>query len=200
MPLPGRDGSHRSSSSHASVLALDACPFEPRCGSGLDDAGLHRGARDGVSRATRRGHQRGAARCRRRQAGPTVLFLKLMGAVSRSFGVGVLAAQPDIISFGSRQQAIPLAPGDRYTGLVLLFSVETGEPLAIFPDGILQRMRVGATSAIAAKFLARDDALRRRDRRGLAGGRTRDGHYRYAQARVDPLLQSDAGEARSVLS
>ncbi len=88
-----------------------------------------------------------------------VYSLKLMGAVSRSFGVGVLRLNSDIISFGSRRQVkLPLAPGDRYTGLVLLFSVETGEPLAIFPDGILQRMRVGATSAIAAKFLARDDA------------------------------------------
>ena len=38
-----------------------------------------------------------------------------------------------------------------YVGLVLLFSTDTGEPLAIFPDGVLQRMRVGATSAIGAK-------------------------------------------------
>jgi alanine dehydrogenase len=50
---------------------------------------------------------------------------------------------------------LPLAPGNRYTGLVLLFSVNTGEPLAIFPDGVLQRMRVGATSALATKVMAR---------------------------------------------
>src|SRR5262245_56412505 len=88
-----------------------------------------------------------------------VYSLKLMGAVSRSFGVGVLRLNSDIISFGSRRQVkLPLAPGDRYTGLVLLFSTETGEPLAIFPDGVLQRMRVGATSAIAVKHLARHDA------------------------------------------
>jgi ornithine cyclodeaminase/alanine dehydrogenase-like protein (mu-crystallin family) len=96
------------------------------------------------------------------QAGRTdaVYSLKLMGAVSRSLGVGVLRLNSDIISFGNRRQVkLPLAPGDRYTGLVLLFSTDTGEPLAIFPDGILQRMRVGATSAIATKYMARDDSL-----------------------------------------
>jgi ornithine cyclodeaminase/alanine dehydrogenase-like protein (mu-crystallin family) len=41
--------------------------------------------------------------------------------------------------------------------LVLLFSVNSGEPLAIFPDGVLQRMRVGATSALATRYMARPD-------------------------------------------
>jgi alanine dehydrogenase len=34
----------------------------------------------------------------------------------------------------------------------------TGEPLAIMPDGYLQRTRVAASSGIAAKYLAREDA------------------------------------------
>jgi len=93
-----------------------------------------------------------------RQPG-AVYSLKLMGAVIPSLGVGVVRLNSDIISFGNqRQTKMPLAPGNRYTGLVLLFSVDTGEPLAIFPDGVLQRMRVGATSALAAKYLARADA------------------------------------------
>jgi alanine dehydrogenase len=93
-----------------------------------------------------------------RQPG-AVYSLKLMGAVIPSVGVGVVRLNSDIISFGNmRQTKMPLAPGNRYTGLVLLFSVDTGEPLAIFPDGIVQRMRVGATSALAAKYLARADA------------------------------------------
>ncbi len=88
----------------------------------------------------------------------SVYSLKLMGAVSRRLGVGVVRLNSDIMSFANRRQSkLPLAPGDRYTGLVLLFSADTGEPLAIFPDGVLQRMRVGATSAIAAKYLARSD-------------------------------------------
>lgn len=89
----------------------------------------------------------------------TVYSLKLMGSVIQSLGVGVVRLNSDIISFaGGRQVKKPLAPGNRYTGLVLLFSTETGEPLAIFPDGVLQRLRVGATSGIAAKYMARKDA------------------------------------------
>ncbi|HSN22303.1 MAG TPA: hypothetical protein VLS49_16590, partial [Usitatibacter sp.] len=45
-----------------------------------------------------------------------------------------------------------------YCGLVLLFSVENGEPLAILNDGILQHMRVGADGAIGAKHMAKEDA------------------------------------------
>jgi len=53
---------------------------------------------------------------------------------------------------------IPAAPGDKYVGLVMLFSTQNGEPLAIFPDGVVQRMRVASSSAIAARYLAREDA------------------------------------------
>ena len=45
-----------------------------------------------------------------------------------------------------------------YCGLVILYSLETGEPLAIVNDGHLQVMRVGATSALAGKYLARPEA------------------------------------------
>jgi ornithine cyclodeaminase/alanine dehydrogenase-like protein (mu-crystallin family) len=41
---------------------------------------------------------------------------------------------------------------------VLLFSVDTGEPLAIMPDGVMQRMRVGATNGLGIKYLARKNA------------------------------------------
>ncbi|MGZ8263879.1 MAG: ornithine cyclodeaminase family protein [Burkholderiales bacterium] len=88
-----------------------------------------------------------------------VYSLKLMGAVIPSLGVGAVRLNSDIILFGAQRQVkLPLAPGSRYTGLVLLFSSETGEPLAIFPDGVLQRMRVGAASALGVKYLARPDA------------------------------------------
>jgi ornithine cyclodeaminase/alanine dehydrogenase-like protein (mu-crystallin family) len=59
---------------------------------------------------------------------------------------------------GLRREKIPAAPGGRWVGLVLLFSTDTGEPLAIFPDGYLQRLRVGAANGLAAKRLARADA------------------------------------------
>jgi len=57
-----------------------------------------------------------------------------------------------------RREKDPRAPGHRYVGLVLLFSMETGELMAIFPDGEMQRIRVGAANGIAAKHLAKPDA------------------------------------------
>jgi ornithine cyclodeaminase/alanine dehydrogenase-like protein (mu-crystallin family) len=39
-----------------------------------------------------------------------------------------------------------------------LFSTENGEPLAIFPDGVMQRMRVGAANGLGVKYMARKDA------------------------------------------
>jgi len=46
------------------------------------------------------------------------------------------------------------AGGDKFVGLVMLFSTATGEPLAIFPDGYVQKLRVAGASAIAARYLA----------------------------------------------
>lgn len=51
----------------------------------------------------------------------------------------------------------PMADG-RWVGLVLLFNTDTGKLLAMFPDGVMQRMRVGAASGLALKHLAREDA------------------------------------------
>src|SRR5690242_12949525 len=49
-----------------------------------------------------------------------VYSLKLMGAVMPRLGVGAVRLNSDIISFGAeRQVKLPLAPGARYTGLVL---------------------------------------------------------------------------------
>lgn len=46
------------------------------------------------------------------------------------------------------------APG-RYFGLLLVFSVATGELLAMIHDGLIQRLRVGADSAIGVDLMAR---------------------------------------------
>ncbi len=45
-----------------------------------------------------------------------------------------------------------------YCGLVLLTSIETGEPLAFINDGHLQHMRVGADGGIGVKYLAKPAA------------------------------------------
>ncbi len=56
-----------------------------------------------------------------------------------------------------RRVKVPKA-GGRWVGLVQLYSSETGELLAIFPDGVAQRMRVGATNGLGVKYLARKNA------------------------------------------
>ena len=48
-------------------------------------------------------------------------------------------------------------PG-KFCGLIMLFSLENGEPLAIMNDGWLQHIRSGATIGIGAKFLALPEA------------------------------------------
>jgi ornithine cyclodeaminase/alanine dehydrogenase-like protein (mu-crystallin family) len=55
------------------------------------------------------------------------------------------------------QEKYALRPG-LFCGLVWLFSIETGEPLAIINEGYLQHMRVGADSGIGTKYMARPDA------------------------------------------
>jgi ornithine cyclodeaminase/alanine dehydrogenase-like protein (mu-crystallin family) len=45
-----------------------------------------------------------------------------------------------------------------FCGLILLTSVENGEPLAFINDGVLQHMRVGADGGIGVKYMARPEA------------------------------------------
>ena len=90
------------------------------------------------------------------------LFKSMDGAVPR-LGVHAIRMSSDHTyeheqGGKRRREKIPLAPGGRYVGLVMLFDIRTLEPLAILQDGELQRMRVGCTSALAAKHLARADA------------------------------------------
>ena len=84
-------------------------------------------------------------------------------ASSRSSASAPIRINSDIVTFpkkgnNMRREKVPAAPGGRYTGLVLLFSTENGEPLAILPDGVMQRMRVGAANGLGVKYLARKDA------------------------------------------
>jgi alanine dehydrogenase len=89
-------------------------------------------------------------------------LLTMSGVVPR-FGIGAVRINSDILTWpnspaGLRRVKVPAAPNERYVGLVLLFSTQTGEPLAIYPDGIVQRMRVGASCGLGAKYLARANA------------------------------------------
>jgi ornithine cyclodeaminase/alanine dehydrogenase-like protein (mu-crystallin family) len=53
-----------------------------------------------------------------------------------------------------RRRILPVAKGERFCGLVILFDTESIEPVAILPDGVIQKMRVAAMSCVGAKYLA----------------------------------------------
>jgi ornithine cyclodeaminase/alanine dehydrogenase-like protein (mu-crystallin family) len=86
------------------------------------------------------------------------LFKSMDGALPR-LGVHAVRLSSDLThEHDGRRDKIPAAPGGRYVGLVGLFDQATLVPVALVHDGYLQRMRVGATSALAVDLLARRDA------------------------------------------
>src|SRR5437868_4273391 len=95
--------------------------------------------------------------------GDALYSLKSMDGVSPKLGIGAVRIDSDIVTWpkqgnNMRRVKVPAAPGGRYVGLVLLFSTQTGEPLAIMPDGVMQRMRVGPANGLGIKYLARQNS------------------------------------------
>ena len=89
--------------------------------------------------------------------------LKTMSGSWPAAGLAALRLNSDVVHWpeiaGSpRRVKIPVSQGDRYNGMVLLFSTETGELLAMFNDGYVQKTRVGGSSGVAAKYLSRRDS------------------------------------------
>jgi ornithine cyclodeaminase/alanine dehydrogenase-like protein (mu-crystallin family) len=87
---------------------------------------------------------------------------KHMGGTWPAQGIQALRINSDVITHPvvagkKRRVKQPLANG-RWVGLVLLFSTETGALLAMFPDGVMQRMRVAAASGLALASLSRKNA------------------------------------------
>jgi ornithine cyclodeaminase/alanine dehydrogenase-like protein (mu-crystallin family) len=96
---------------------------------------------------------------------PMAHYLKTMSGATPHFGTAALRFSSDIVAWrsaggGMRREKLPAMPGNRWLGLVLLFSSTNGELLAIMNDGVLQRMRVGGANGVATKLLARRDAAR----------------------------------------
>lgn len=56
-----------------------------------------------------------------------------------------------------RRRLLPLAPDEQYVGYITLYSLRTLEPLAVVHDSYVQKMRVGGTSALSIRELARED-------------------------------------------
>ena len=55
------------------------------------------------------------------------------------------------------QEKYCVTPG-KFCGLILLNSIQNGEPLALINDGYLQHMRVGACAGLGTKYLARENS------------------------------------------
>src|ERR1700759_4194569 len=74
-------------------------------------------------------------------------------------GVWALRIPSDMAGFSypngvKRRRILPVATGKQWCGLVILFDLEKLEPVAIMPDGVIQKMRVAPMSAVGAKYLA----------------------------------------------
>jgi alanine dehydrogenase len=122
-----------------------------------------------------------------REPGTFYNYKSMDGGVPR-YGVHALRMSSEIvyekrILGGMRRDKIGAAAGGRFVGLVMLFDMATTELLAIMQDSVVQRMRVGATSGIAAKFGARSDARRV----GLFGTGWQAGPQLEALALVRPI-------------
>ena len=129
----------------------------PDCITALEEAYFELAEGRGVSR------QRSDCITQTTYSDDATYGLKSMDGVIPKLGVGAVRINSDIVTnplVGNtrRRVKIPAAPNDRYVGLVLLFSTHNGEPLAIFPDGVLQHIRVGATNGLGIKYMARENA------------------------------------------
>jgi ornithine cyclodeaminase/alanine dehydrogenase-like protein (mu-crystallin family) len=113
----------------------------------------------------------------------TYSFKSVDGGVGK-YRVLALRVTSDVVQeqelHGSvRLEKLPLAGKGMFVGLVQLYSSETGELLAIMPDGLIQQTRVGVTSALGMKVMARKNS----QVLGLIGsGGQAKAHYRYMTA------------------
>ncbi|MEE9549074.1 MAG: ornithine cyclodeaminase family protein [Candidatus Binatia bacterium] len=82
-----------------------------------------------------------------------------MEGSSRKIGVFAIRMKSDIVHWpeGRTEEKYCIRPGT-YCGLIMVFSVRNGEPLAIINDGVLQHMRVGGCAGLGAKYLSRPDS------------------------------------------
>lgn len=92
--------------------------------------------------------------------GRTYVFANFEGTVIKA-GYHAIRMRSDINEWldekGDRTTKYASRPG-LFCGLVLLYNITTGELEGILNDGYLQVMRVGATSAVAAKYLSRENS------------------------------------------
>jgi alanine dehydrogenase len=107
-----------------------------------------------------------------------------MTGACRSYGVVATRIKSDVVSWpaGRTQEKYCIRPG-LYSGIILLYAITDGEPLALLQDGYLQHVRVGAAAGIGADAMARPDA----DTLGLLGSGGMARSYLEAIAAVRAL-------------
>lgn len=91
-------------------------------------------------------------------------YLKTMVGGFVGGGLVAIRLSSDLVKFTIqdgylRREKEPQAPG-KWFGMVALFSLDNGELKALMQDGAIQRIRVGATSALGDDYLAREDSSR----------------------------------------
>jgi ornithine cyclodeaminase/alanine dehydrogenase-like protein (mu-crystallin family) len=81
-----------------------------------------------------------------------------------SSGVWALRITSDMVGIEElaggvkRRRLLPVATGNKYCGLITLYSLTKLEPLAIIHDSYIQKMRVGATTALGIREMSNPDA------------------------------------------
>jgi ornithine cyclodeaminase/alanine dehydrogenase-like protein (mu-crystallin family) len=139
-----------------------------------------------------REHGHGRAAHRRRSnimvptgEGRTYVFANFEGTVVKS-GYHAIRLRSDVNEWldekSGRTTKWASRPG-LYCGLALLYNIHTGELDGILNDGYLQVMRVGATSAVAAKYLSREDSATL----GIVGAGNQARSHAEAMCAVRPI-------------
>ena len=85
--------------------------------------------------------------------------MKTQEGAGADCGVWALRITSDMAGFSytagvKRRRILRAASGDKWCGLIILFDLERIEPIAIMPDGVIQKVRVAALSVVGAKYLA----------------------------------------------
>lgn len=115
---------------------------------------------------------------------------KSMDGMVPSFEAAAVRLNSDVIQWGAgpggiRKDKQRTAPGNKFVGLIMLFSTQNGEPLAIMPDGVIQRLRVACANALGAKYMAPKNA----SIYALLGSGWQAGAQAVAMALVRPLKE-----------
>jgi alanine dehydrogenase len=126
--------------------------------------------------------------------GRTYVFANFEGTVVKS-GYHAIRLRSDVNEWldekSGRTTKWASRPG-LYCGLALLYNIHTGELDGILNDGYLQVMRVGATSAVAAKYLSRANAAVL----GIIGAGNQARSHAQAMRAIRPIKQIKAYSLR----